>query len=38
MPNSLAISADSKTLYASVKQDEKAGGDDYVLNIDLAKF
>lgn len=38
MPNSLAISADSKTLYASVKQDEKAGGDDYVLKIDLAKF
>lgn len=38
MPNSLAISADSKTLYASVKQDEKAGGDDYVLRIDLTKF
>lgn len=38
MPNSLAISADSKTLYASVKQDEKAGGDDYVLKIDLTKF
>lgn len=38
MPNSLAISADSKTLYTSVKQDEKAGGDDYVLRIDLTKF
>lgn len=38
MPNSLAISADSKTLYASVKQDEKAGGDDYILKIDLTQF
>jgi len=38
MPNSLVLSADASTLYASVKQDEKAGGEDYVLKIDLSKF
>lgn len=38
MPNSLALSADAGTLYASVKQDEKSGRADYVLKIDLTKF
>lgn len=38
MPNSLALSADAKTLYASVKQDEKSTQDDYVLNIDLTRL
>ncbi|MBZ0057114.1 MULTISPECIES: YncE family protein [unclassified Leclercia] len=38
MPNSLALSADASTLYASVKQDEKANQADYVLKIDLTKF
>ncbi len=35
MPNSLVLSPDAKTLYASVKQDEKSNQDDYVLKIDL---
>ncbi|MCU6671524.1 YncE family protein [Enterobacteriaceae bacterium H4N4] len=38
MPNSLALSADARTLYASVKQDEKDNKADYVLKIDLTKF
>ena len=38
MPNSLALSADASTLYASVKQDEKASAADYVLKIDLNQF
>lgn len=38
MPNSLALSADANTLYASVKQDEKANKADYVLKIDLTQF
>ncbi|EMM2466955.1 YncE family protein [Raoultella ornithinolytica] len=38
MPNSLALSADAGTLYASVKQDEKSDQADYVLKIDLTKF
>ena len=38
MPNSLALSADGGTLYASVKQDEKSNLADYVLKIDLTKF
>ncbi|WP_409429807.1 YncE family protein [Kosakonia sp.] len=38
MPNSLALSADTSTLYASVKQDEKETKADYVLKIDLSKF
>jgi YVTN family beta-propeller protein len=38
MPNSLALSADARTLYASVKQDEKAREADYVLKIDLTQF
>lgn len=38
MPNSLALSADARTLYASVKQDEKAKNADYVLKIDLTQF
>ncbi|URO01370.1 YncE family protein [Leclercia adecarboxylata] len=38
MPNSLALSADASTLYASVKQDEKANKADYVLKIDLTQF
>ena len=38
MPNSLALSADARTLYASVKQDEKASEVDYVLKIDLTQF
>lgn len=35
MPNSLLLSPDAKTLYASIKQDEKAKSADYVLKIDL---
>ena len=37
MPNSLALSSDGSTLYASVKQDEKVAKDtpDYVLKIAL---
>ena len=38
MPNSLVLSADGGTLYASVKQDEKSDQADYVLKIDLTKF
>lgn len=38
MPNSLVLSADGRTLYASVKQDEKTDQSDYVLKIDLTKF
>lgn len=38
MPNSLVLSADAKTLYASVKQDEKSRQADYVIKIDLTKF
>lgn len=37
MPNSMVLSADAKTLYVSVKQDEKEKRDDYVLKIDLTK-
>ena len=35
MPNSLLLSPDAQTLYASIKQDEKAKAADYVLKIDL---
>lgn len=35
MPNSLLLSSDARTLYASIKQDEKAASADYVLKIDL---
>ncbi len=35
MPNSLLLSPDARTLYVSVKQDEKAKAADYVLKIDL---
>lgn len=38
MPNSLALSSDARTLYASVKQDEKDNKADYVLKIDLTKL
>ncbi|WP_318368652.1 YncE family protein [Enterobacter sp.] len=38
MPNSLVLSPDASTLYASVKQDEKSGSADYVLKIDLTKL
>ena len=38
MPSSLALSADARTLYASVKQDEKDNKADYVLKIDLTKL
>nr|WP_318383465.1 YncE family protein [uncultured Enterobacter sp.] len=38
MPNSLVLSADAKTLYVSVKQDEKSRDADYLLKIDLAQF
>ena len=38
MPNSLVLSPDATTLYASVKQDEKTDQDDYVLNIDLTQL
>lgn len=38
MPNSLVLSADARTLYASVKQDEKSDQADYVLKIDLTTF
>ena len=38
MPNSLVLSADASTLYASVKQDEKANKADYVLKIDLTQL
>jgi YVTN family beta-propeller protein len=35
MPNSMVLSPDARTLYVSVKQDEKTNKDDYVLKIDL---
>lgn len=38
MPNSMVLSPDSKTLYVSVKQDEKANKADYVLKLDLTHF
>lgn len=38
MPNSMVLSPDSKTLFVSVKQDEKASQADYVLKIDLTQF
>lgn len=38
MPNSMVLSPDSKTLFVSVKQDEKANQADYVLKIDLTPF
>lgn len=38
MPNSLVLSPDAKTLYASVKQDEKSSKADYVLQIDLTQL
>lgn len=38
MPNSLALSPDARTLYVSVKQDEKSSEADYVLKIDLTTF
>lgn len=38
MPNSLVLSADGGTLYASVKQDQKSDRPDYVLKIDLTQF
>lgn len=38
MPNSMVLSPDSKTLFVSVKQDEKANKADYVLKLDLTQF
>lgn len=38
LPNSLVLSPDATTLYASVKQDEKTDQDDYVLKIDLTQL
>ncbi|WP_449556553.1 7-bladed beta-propeller protein YncE [Huaxiibacter chinensis] len=38
MPNSMVLLPDSKTLYVSVKQDEKATQADYVLKLDLTHF
>lgn len=38
MPNSMVLSPDASTLYASVKQDEKSSQADYVLKIDLTKL
>lgn len=38
MPNSMVLSPDSKTLFVSVKQDEKADKADYVLKLDLTQF
>ncbi|SUW62320.1 Gluconolactonase [Buttiauxella agrestis] len=40
LPNSLALSADGNTLYASVKQGEKEMGKqpDYIIKIDLNKI
>lgn len=38
MPNSMVLSPDSKTLFVSVKQDEKAPQADYVLKLDLTQF
>ncbi|MEH0887894.1 YncE family protein [Enterobacter sp. UNJFSC 003] len=38
MPNSMALSPDGKTLFVSVKQDEKASQADYVLKLDLTPF
>ncbi|MGR5942576.1 7-bladed beta-propeller protein YncE [Enterobacter sp. C4G1] len=38
MPNSMALSPDGKTLFVSVKQDEKATQADYVLKLDLTQF
>ena len=37
-PNSMVLSPDAHTLYASVKQDEKENKDDYVLKIDLTQL
>ncbi|MGU3524749.1 YncE family protein [Enterobacteriaceae bacterium C23F] len=38
MPNSMVLSPDGKTLFVSVKQDEKASQADYVLKLDLTQF
>ncbi|WP_432224523.1 YncE family protein [Enterobacter wuhouensis] len=38
MPNSMVLSPDGKTLFVSVKQDEKANKADYVLKLDLTQF
>lgn len=38
MPNSMVLSPDGKTLFVSVKQDEKANQADYVLKLDLTQF
>jgi YVTN family beta-propeller protein len=38
MPNSMVLSPDSKTLFVSVKQDEKTNKADYVLKLDLTQF
>lgn len=38
MPNSMVLSPDGKTLFVSVKQDEKASKADYVLKLDLTQF
>lgn len=38
MPNSMVLSPDNKTLFVSVKQDEKANKADYVLKLDLTPF
>lgn len=38
MPNSMVLSPDSKTLFVSVKQDEKAHQADYMLKLDLTQF
>ncbi|MGK3113506.1 YncE family protein [Candidatus Pantoea formicae] len=38
MPNSLVLSPDARTLYVSVKQDEKSDQNDYVLKIDLTQL
>lgn len=38
MPNSMVLSPDNKTLYVSVKQDEKVPQADYVLKLDLTQF
>jgi len=35
MPNSLVLSPDARTLYVSVKQDEKSEQNDHDLKIDL---
>ncbi|WP_336215164.1 7-bladed beta-propeller protein YncE [Enterobacter sp. P82] len=38
MPNSMVLSPDNKTLFVSVKQDEKSSQADYVLKLDLTQF